>query len=139
MYYPSTLYSSVDTARVICYVKNIGTKVVRVVQYPNNKYYDVQPGETALVSIDNVGTGSNPTQIRFDALYASDSLDFIAWNPIIYNMGDSPDIPDDNDLSDLQAIRLYIEIFLFGLLPLSIAIGFIVLICWWFYVTFIRV
>lgn len=81
LYYSANLSPSASIAKTSCYVKNIGTKTVKITSVPSNKYQNVSPGQTAIVSIDGATAGSGSTQIRFDALNASDSLDFIAWSP----------------------------------------------------------
>jgi hypothetical protein len=65
------------------WVKNIGDKAV-VVHSNCGRFSEVQPGESRLVKFENIiGVGNSTLQMQFRALDAADSLDFIAWRPMV--------------------------------------------------------
>jgi hypothetical protein len=84
-YYNATVAVG-DDIEIMVYVENIGAKPVVVGTAAQQSMYTVQPGTKQNVYLrDRVGVTT--AQIRFDAQVAGDSLDFLAFNPIIRHAG----------------------------------------------------
>jgi hypothetical protein len=66
------------------YIKNTGTTTVQTYPSLQGIRVDILPGESKLVKMENIiGNGSSLLQFQFLALDVADSLDFIAWRPMV--------------------------------------------------------
>jgi len=79
--------------QILIDVKNIGTAPVRIACNLGNTA-TVNPGETKSVTVNGTGNGSSHWMFSFQALSASDNLDFIAYNPRAYILDEIP-LPDN--------------------------------------------
>lgn len=80
------LYSTVDGQPYTwsVWVKNIGSTNLMLQIYPDTvSIVTVAPGESKKCTVSIVGSGLNVLQLRFRAANVSDSLDFIAWRPMV--------------------------------------------------------
>jgi hypothetical protein len=71
-------------------VKNIGSNTVRVdtntLGTSPAAFVDIPAGSQTDVEITGTGNGSAALQLKFQALSAGNSLDFVAWNPSIVRL-----------------------------------------------------
>jgi hypothetical protein len=70
-------------------VRNIGLAPVRIdVNFGVNQNTSIAPGASQAVSLSGVGDGVGFVQLRFSGSVATDSIDVIAFNPIICKAAD---------------------------------------------------
>jgi hypothetical protein len=79
--------------QILVDVKNIGTAQV-IISCNLGNDVAVNPGETKSVTVNGTGNGSKYWMFAFQALSASDNLDFIAYNPRAYILDEIP-LPDN--------------------------------------------